>query len=297
LAFKYSMCGSVRYEMPLGITKPDHRVNVGDTAELMRHLYRDDETAVPAADIAQVRITVQRPDKSQTTASATIETDGSGFYRWTDTTQQGLYSYVMQFTFVTGEIRSVRGAFEVIDPFNPPTLTPTEALSEAVWQKFEDCFDSNEGGPHLRDETLNYFNKDKVPQFIDAGVLLINSTPPVTQLVIGDFATVLPDGASDPDLPILAEAVFLEMVRHLMRSYVEQPLPQGAQVVYEDRRDYLQRWQMIYQMEMEYFLRTLALWKRQFIQLGHSKILVTAKAGRLLPAPLRSRNIGRGGLY
>lgn len=280
--------------MPLGILKPDHRVNIGDTAELRRHLYREDETAVAAADIAQVSVTIQLPDRSQVTAPGLIEDDGTGFYRWSDTDLIGLYIYIMTFTLASGEVRSVRGAFEVIDPFNPPVQTNEDRLADAVWAKLEDCFDSEEGGPWLRDMTLNYFNKDKVPEFIGAGVLLINATPPVTQLVTGDFTTLLPDGSPDPDLPILAEAVFLEVVRHLMRSYVEQPLPQGAQVVYEDRRDYLARWEEIYRIEMEYFQRVLTLWKRQFIQLGHSKILVSAKAGRLLPAPLRSRNIGRG---
>lgn len=279
--------------MPLGI-QSYHRVNTGDTAELRRYIFDEDEIAVDPDIIVQVKFTIQKPDNSQSTHNGIVEDDGAGFYRWTDTADLGEYKYIASFTLDTGQVRSTRGTFEVIDPFNPPTPSPIEALSDAVWLKIEDCFDSEEGGPWLRDETLRYFNRNKIPEFVPDGMLLINVTPPMTNLLIDTFTTPLADGSPDPDMPILVLATFLEVVRHLMRSYVEQPASANANVVYEDRRDYLQRWQLIYQMEMDYFLRVLAMWKRQYIGLGHSQILVTAKAGRLLPAPLRSRNIGRG---
>jgi hypothetical protein len=279
--------------MPLGV-RSDHRVNQGDTAELRRNLFTEDEIPVVADDIVQVRFTVQRPDKSQITSTGEVEEDGAGFYRWTDTAQLGEYSYVVQFTLVTGEVRSVRGTFEVVDPFNLPAPTGEEMIAELVWHELEDLFDSEEGGPWLRDVTLRYFDKRKMPQFIADGLLNINVTPPDTNLPISTFTTLQADGSLDPDYPILVHATLLAVIRHLMRSYVEQPNPTGAQVVFEDRRDYLQRWMQYYQIEEAHFLRIVTLWKRQFIQLGKSKMLVTAKAGRLLPAPLRTRNIGRG---
>ena len=79
-----------------------------------------------------------------------------------------------------------------------------------------------------------------------------------------------------------------------MRSYVEQPLPSGAQIAWQDRRDYLERWRSMYDLEMIQYERWLALWKRGFLQLGHSRLLVAAKAGRLIPAPMRARSVGRG---
>lgn len=286
-------CGHITSEMPLGL-RSDHRVNLGDTAEIRRNLFNESEVLVPADDIVQVRVTVQRPDKSQTTVNGIVEDDGAGFYRWTDTVQKGEYQYVMQFTLVTGEVRSVRGSFEAVDPFNLPDPTAEEMISELVWHELEDCFDSVEGGPHLRDETLAYFDKTKIPQFIPDGLLNVNVTPPDTDLSLDTFTTLTPEGKLDKDHPIIVHGTLLAVIRHLMRSYVEQPNPTGAQVVFEDRRDYLQRWQLIYQQEEAHFLRIVTLWKRQFINLGKSKILVTAKAGRLLPAPLRTRNIGRG---
>jgi hypothetical protein len=280
--------------MPLGI-RSDHSVNAGDTAELRVALFDENELPVPYDDIGFVRFTVQRPDKSQVTKVGDVEDGtGAGFLRWSDTAQIGEYQYVAQFTLATGQVRSERGSFEVLDPFNPVAPTAEDLICELVWHELEDCFDSIEGGPHLRDETLSYFNKKKIKQFLPDGLLNINVTPPDTNLGIDQFLTLTPDGKLDPDHPILVHGTLLAVIRHLMRSYVEQPTPQGAAVVYEDRRDYLQRWQLIYQQEEAHFLRIVTLWKRQFIGLGKSKMLVTAKAGRLLPAPLRTRNIGRG---
>lgn len=271
-----------------------HRVNLGDTAELFETLYDEREVAVPADSIALVRFTVQRPNKSQVTRLGEVLDDGQGFLRWSETTIVGPYTYVAQFTLSSGEIRSSRGSFEVLDPLNPPLPTTTERIANTVWSKLEDCFDSEEGGPWLRDVTLKYFDEQKIPEFIGEALLDINIASPTTSASLADFTIEMPDGTDDPDMPILTQGVLLAVIRHLMRSYVEQPMPQGAAVVYEDRRDYLQRWQIIYQIEEARFNRIVALWKRQFIGLGKSKMLVAAKAGRLLPAPLRTRNIGRG---
>lgn len=277
---------------PLGL-RSDHRVNVGDTAELHPVLYDEFEVPVPASAITGVTFITQAPDGSQTTTVGAIKPDGSGFLRWVGTANTGEYVYVAQFGLVSGEVRSTRGSFEVIDPFNPPSLTAIERINNAVWLRLEDCFDSDEGGPWLRDMTLAYFNKTKTGEFITDAMFDINMAPPMTHAVIGDFTTIQVDGTDDPESTLLIQGTLLAVIRHLMRSYVEQPNLTGAQVVFEDRRDYLQRWQTIYQMELERYNRWIVLWKRQFVG-NHRAMLVSAKAGRLLPAPLRSRNIGRG---
>jgi hypothetical protein len=278
--------------MPLGY-RNDHRVNTGDTAELRPVLYDIDEVPVVADDIDSVTFTIAYPDGLQESVSGDVDGDGSGFYRWADTEQIGQYRYIARFVLTSGEVRSIKGVFEVIDPFNPPELTPTELIEEAVWLRIEDCFDSDLGGPWLRDMTLSYFNKTKVHEFIGEAMMDINLAPPATHATIGDFTVVQPDGSEDPEASLLIQGTLLAVIRHLMRSYTEQPALTGAQVVYDDRRDYLQRWQIIYQMESERYARWVALWKRQFVG-NHRSTLVSAKAGRLLPAPLRTRNIGRG---
>jgi hypothetical protein len=95
-------------------------------------------------------------------------------------------------------------------------------------------------------------------------------------------------------MPLLVQGVFLAVILHLVTSYVEQPQAVGGQVIYEDRRDYITRWLQIYEVEMQRYMRWIALFKRRFLGLGHSKGLVSNRAGRLLGAPLRSTTIGRG---
>lgn len=218
-----------------------------------------------------------------------------------DTDQVGEYVTVATFTFTTGKVKSERSDFEVSDPFNPDIGTQDTIIEHLVWDKLEDCFDSKDGGPWLREMTLNVFEKSKISDFIDEALLEINVYNPPTHFdemyfvhIVRDTNGVILEVSPTGDTQILVLGTFLNVVRHLMRSYVEQPLPSGGQITYEDRRDYLQRWGTIYQIESMRYDGLLKLWKRQFLGLNQGKVLVSSKAGRLSPAPMRTRNIGRG---
>jgi hypothetical protein len=288
--------------MSLGYRRPEDMkiVLMGDTAELYAFPTPSAEYVADPLDIASGEFTVIAPDGTTDTLTATVNDDGGIFARFTDTTQVGSYRVLATATFSSGEVRSETFTFEVEDPLDPPPPTKHEEIADAVWLRFEDLFDSTEGGPWLRDMTLRYFDKRKIPAFIGDALMEINLAPPMTNATIIDFTTPVAVGNPDLDGPdldqgILILATELAIIRHLMRSYVEQPALVGVQAGYEDRRDYLQRWQTIYEIDMEVFKRWLALWKRQFLGLGHSKILVSSKAGRLYgPTAQRTRNVSRG---
>lgn len=281
----------------LGIPKDIGTINQGDTAELYANAYDQDELPLEPADISSVTFVVQAPDDTRTVTPGSITDEGQGFLRWTDTEEVGRYVAMAQFTLVSGEKRSVKITFEVRDPFSDEPLSPLDSIVDAVWLRLEDCFDSDEGGPWLRDVTLRFFNKGKIAQLMDEALTDINVAQPVTNVTLSYFVSpVQPDGSGDPDQAVLVQALLLATIRHLMRSYVEQPQPSGANVVWYDRRDYLQRWGQIYQMEEQVFTKRLALWKRQFLNLGQGALLIHSKAGRLYgPMNLRTRNVGRGG--
>lgn len=289
--------------MSLGTLRDRVEVSLGDTAELRPYIYHTNEQPVASAEIASVDFQVKKPDGTVDTLVGDVQDDGSGFLRYVDTDQKGLYIWVAQFVFTSGEKRSTRDEFNVYDPLEVPPQTRRNTIAEKVWGKLEDCFDSEEGGPWLRDMTLAYFDPSKIEHFIAQGLLNINIYPPMTNLDLGFFTTkekdpdpALPEGTmqADPDEYVIVQGTLLAVIKHLMRSYVEQPAPQGANIVYQDRRDYLQRWQLIYQIEEAAFNRTLALWKRQFLNLGSSALLVHSKAGRLYPPGHRARNASRG---
>jgi hypothetical protein len=291
--------------MPLGAEHTQTTVNATDTAELTAYVYEKDDTAVELDDLASVTFTVRRPDGTIMTNAGTIQPDGSAFYRFTDTTQTGLHVWTAQFTFTSGEKRTFRDEFWVQDPLEVPPVSQATEIAEQVWMRLEDCFDSEQGGPWLRDMTLAFFEPNKVERFVSEGMMRINSWPPATNLDLSYFTTPvinpdpnLPPGTlqADPDRIVIVQATLLSVIRHLMRAYVEQPAPQGANVVWQDRRDYLQRWSTIYELEDAAFKEMVALWKRQFYNFGTGSLLVHTKAGRVYPygGAWRARNAGRG---
>lgn len=292
--------------MPLGTERDISTVNQGDTADLYAYVFDQDSNPIPAADITSVTFEIQDPTGAKTSAGGTIEADGAGYLRY-DSTAKPLGEYIAMVRFVldSGEKRSTRLDFAVVDPFITPVPTRDEVIANHVWDMFEDCFDSEEGGPWLRDMTLSFFDRKKIEQFIPYALMDINNTQPMTHLDLGEFVLITfgPDGmtpisanATD-SIPIVTMGTMIEVIRHLMRSYVEQPANMGSEIAFEDRRDYLQRWQMILQDLVPEYQRRLVLWKRQYLNLGKSALLVHSKAGRLYGThngSWRLRNAGRG---
>lgn len=296
--------------MPQGFDTEQRVVYLNDSAELYAYLADREDTQIGDDDLIQVTFTIQRPDGTKDiNLQGEVQEDGSGFLRYENTNLTGEYIAVATFLIVTGEKRSTRSDFQVDDPFeitdpydlavDPSTINYAGIVEDRVWHKMEDVFDSRDGGPWLRDMTMSVFDRNRISDFIDEAVFDINVYNPPTDLTILDFTlptTVMGEPRRRPnaDLTLLVQGTWVAVIRHLMRSYTEQSTPQGGQVAYEDRRDYLQRWGTMYQIEFQHYDHLVKMWKRKLLGLHHSKQLVSSKAGRLLPAPLRTRNIGRG---
>lgn len=282
--------------MSLGYDQEIRIVNKGDAAELIATIYDRHDDPFPAEELISVEFTVQAPDGTTTTVAGMIEEDGSGVVYYGDTYQVGHHVVMATFLTVNGA-KSTRTDFEVIDPFASFDPSPSWILANDAWSKFEDCFDAEEEGPWLQDMTLNCFKKEKMERFIDDALMDINLQHPPTNLTLDAFIQPPTDteGAIiTADMPLITQALLVQLIRHLIRSYVEQPNPVGAQIAWHDRRDYLQRWQSVLQIEMEQYKRLLALYKRRYLGLGATVGLVSSKAGRLIPAPMRTRMAGRG---
>jgi hypothetical protein len=267
-------------------------INQGDTAELYSEL-RINGQPVTEDQIISVTYTIQLPDLTSQTEVGSVLSDGQGFYRWTTTSEIGEYLVQAQFALVTGEVRSVMDNFTVIDPFNPPEPTDTDMIVEQVMLRLEDCFDSVEGGPWLRDRSFNHFDAVKIAAYIPEALLDINVQMPPSFFPIEMFTEG--QDTPNPNMPILVKAVLVLTIRHLMRSYVEQPTIAGGQLVWQDRTKYTQMWNQLYTIEYQDYIAAVRLWKRTTLNLGNSALLTFNKAGRLFPyASQRARGIGRG---
>jgi hypothetical protein len=290
----------IKSKMALGVRFQLNPINKGDTAELKAAL-REREGIVTQEEIAGVEFTIQTPTQIANNEPpleakpGEVEDNGEGYLQFTETDEVGEYIVQAQFTLITQEIKSAMINFTVEDPFNIPPVTEAQLVAEEVWLRFEDSFDSVEGGPILRDYTLAHFDQKKIERFIPEALLDINVQMPPTQYTISTFATRSGNGEINPLMPLLSKGVMCKVLLHMIRSYIEQPVPQGAQIAYEDRTRYAQAWQTAYATEREDWISMVRLYKRQELRLGHSALLVSSKAGRLLTSgALRTQNISRG---
>jgi hypothetical protein len=270
------------------------RVFVNDTALLEAYIYEgDDETLVSLTAITQVLFTIKKPSDTNPTIDndpGTIIGDGHAQYLVSSSTidEAGEYLATAQFELSNGEKRTVIVDFDVVDPFESVGASHIDPWVDMTWRKIEDCFDSEIGGPWLRDMTMSRFDKSKLKTLIPEVLLDINIQQPITAFTEDSFPLDHNGGA------LFAHGLLVSTIRHLIRSYAEQPDVNNSPVSFLDRRRYQETWAKVLEVEDLQYRRVLALWKRQFFGFGSSKLLVSSKAGRLVPAPMRTRYMGRG---
>lgn len=244
------------------------RVYTGDTALIEAFLY-DEDGATPLS-VVSADVEVKLPDgtiESDTLGVSTSEIEAA----WNLTNQVGLYQGRVRFELTNGALKSVPFTFEVIDPFQTTTeaTTPIEIAIDRAWMKLEDLFDSELGGPWLRDKTKNEFDREKIQRFVPDALYTIGAT---YQPVVMYDETNFP---FDAHTPLLSQALLVEAIHHLIRSYVEQPQPVGGgNITYFERRDYLNRWQSVLEMEDKKLIGWIDLFKKEQMGYGSTATLL-----------------------
>jgi hypothetical protein len=286
--------------MPFGYDRQP-RVYLNNTATLNAYLSASDdaETLVPAADITGVTFTVLKPNDAPGVPIIALDpgvvvADGHGQYLVPALINdvQGSYRAFATFDYTEGgnaQTRSVPVFYDVANLLENSGAVPSAPALDLAWTRFEDMFDSTDGGPWLRDMTLAHFDKDKLRAFVPFVLLDVNTQMPQTNYDEASFPYTSNDGTA-----LMAHGLFLYGVRHLMTSYVEQPTPMNQQVAYQSREEYHRRWGEIYAIELPRWEKMLAMSKARGFDLSSSAMIVGTKAGRLLPGYQRTRNIGRG---
>ena len=154
-----------------------------------------------------------------------------------------------------------------------------QSIIEQVSWMMGDLFDSTEGGPYLIEPFQTHYNYERLAQLETIAVTRLNlmsnfNNPPTSWGVGPGTQTVPPTFAG-----LLVIGTYLELVRHLIRSYTEMPNFPGTNVTFVDRRDYAQRWQTIFQQD----------WPEYQMMVRNAKIsLLNMSSGSLLVA---------GGIY
>ena len=148
-----------------------------------------------------------------------------------------------------------------------------KGVIESAYIRFADLFDSPYGGPHLQVYFQSQFNRGRMAQLLGIAVQRLNT-------VAQPRMTYSLDTERNP-FPfeqwggLLDQALYIECLKHLIRSYVEQPEATGVNVSRLDRRDYMNRWSSVLQSEQRDFDSALEIFKMAHMGLGRPRVLVS----------------------
>jgi hypothetical protein len=147
------------------------------------------------------------------------------------------------------------------------------SIVEQVSWMFGDLYDSTEGGPHLIDEFQTKFNYERIAQLMQIAMARFNTTGfPLTNYGIEAIGgEAFPIGWSG----VGVIGTYIEVLRHLARSYVEIPNRPNMNVTYVDRSSYQQRWLSILADEEPRYRELAIMTKRSLLGLGHLAMIVS----------------------
>jgi len=193
-----------------------------------------------------------------------------------DTDVIGNYSGTWSYTI--GSTPDTYTVYLAVGESNPAYDRLPEAFRELVdnvWMRFADLFDSPDGGPHLQTYYQAHWSRGRMAQLMGAGLRRLNviSQPHQTYTIDGQGGTVFPIAQWGG---LLEQATYIEAIKHLRRSYVEQPQVQlSGGVSRLDRTDYYARWSQILEGEQEDLKAALDTFKIASMFLGRPQVLVS----------------------
>ncbi|WP_267716803.1 hypothetical protein [Streptomyces sp. CoH17] len=217
-----------------------------------------------------------------------VETDASEANGKLTKLETGIFEYVVQ-PAVTSKFSTITAhwtyeldgnAFSFVDYYQVLDYMPTYAqllpseqnvVQQITWM-LGDLFDSSEGGPHLAEQFQSHYGYERIAQLMHIAVNKINMTrQPLTTFKVGQGP-----GGNFPEnwYGLLVQGTYIEVLKHLVRSYVEQPEILNLNVTAASRRDYFMRWQSVLEEEKEDFERMVLLFKRKQMGLGNPSMIV-----------------------
>lgn len=180
------------------------------------------------------------------------------------------YQYEGQ-SYVREVYYTVVGPMPLYDSFSPGER---QAVRNTL-SLFGDLFDNQTGGvPSFYEEFPTRFDYNRVAELMLNGLNKINiANQPLTRYGLG--------GQGKKPFPekwygLLQQATYIEILKHFVRTYVEQPTLNGnPNVTYADRRDYMNRWQQVLKDEQDDLKDSIRMFKREELGLGRGAFLVS----------------------
>ena len=242
----------------------------------------------PDNDIVHLQV-VQPSSNTIIVASGTLSTrQGVGLYQYllsnNQTTVPGINQITWSWTASGIPVTFVDSYYQASD-----TMYYYSGLTEAqrnivvgIGHRIDRSFDSSYGGPYLQDlpqsgmnlyediamvwtnETMDYINYEFQPVFNPAWGVGVNAVAQIPQQYAG----------------MVNSQVYAHFIKHVARNYIEQPMPENMTAVWNNRRDYYQRWWSLYLFDKEIADKQLRQVKRWYLVGSKRAMLV---AGGILP--------------
>lgn len=212
---------------------------------------------------------------------------GTGLYQMIPASSQALVPgyYRVDWSFTLNGNPIITSLYIQVGPPSPAydALQPpfVNAVNN-VWLKFADIYDSPYGGPYLTIWYNQHFGRGRVAQLMEQACEHINvEAQPATSFSVTGIA---PMGGGAPLFPLnqyaglLNTGTTVEVIKHLMRSYTEEPVVVGNVTLRMDRRDYMQRWGTMLDTEQPQYLKQLGVFKTQMMFNGSPRVLIQGGA-------------------
>lgn len=237
----------------------------------------------------QVMLALVNEETTTTVFSRVADHEGVGLYQvpltGADTAVPGRYTLVWTYD-LNGAAEEYRTYIE-IGQSNPAydSLSPDmKGVVDSVWLRFADLFDSPGGGPNLMTYFQSHFGRGRIAQLLRIGMGRLNTMaqPSSTYTVDGTGSASFPVAEWGP---LLETVTYVEAVKHLIRSYVEQPNFMGSGAVTRlDRRDYMDRWAAVLTSEEQMLRSQMEVFKIAHMGFGRPRVLVSGGVyGRFAP--------------
>lgn len=171
-----------------------------------------------------------------------------------------------------------------------------QGIIESVYARFADLFDSPLGGPHLATYFQSNFGRGRMAQLLRVAVNRLNTISQPFMSYSVDGPKVFPFAQWGG---LLEQALYIETIKHFIRSFTEMPewaLGQG--VSRADRRDYMQRWQAVLDMEAPDLKEMMDVFKIAHMGLSRPRVLVAGGVfGQMAPFAPTGAYEGRPRFY
>jgi len=229
-------------------------------------------------DLNQVTIAVLNEDTGAMvfTRPATHTITGQYEVQLTPDDTAVLGNFIAQWTYkLSGETQTFRSYYAIggAQPEYDKLTDDFKAIIDSVWVRFADMFDSPNGGPNLQTYFQTNWNRGRVAQLLKIAVGRLNTVAqPYSNFSTEPGSNLFPIAQWGA---LLEQATYVEVLVHLRRSYLEQPVYEGSSITRLDRRDYFDRWGEMLEFEEARMRPQLDHFKIKQMGLGRPAVLVS----------------------